>query len=509
MDELNPHNFNFSDSYFALEDVNNDFSDSVTLYSNNDYSHESSVESNDEKNNVFESIEDFNASQLCLRDKSYQTLIQINARSLPRNFSKINAFLASLTTKPTFLSIAETWMKANVVHLYNLPGYKQITSERGNKRGGGISVFVQAHLNCVVCNVINQFMNGSCECLAVEVVADKACDNLLIVSIYRPPSSDVQLFLQFINNVLDFIMDDRLSRNKVVIAGDFNLNLMNINIDKNVKEFVDAMTTYGFHATIHKPSRVTEQTATLIDNIFINFHVETLCSGIIIEDFSDHYPVYTCFLDISKKLHCKAFQSKSTSRSFIKENYSCFVKTIQKVDWNRICDTAYDHYFVDVDLAYNKFRTEFSRIFEESFQAQRNFKLNAKNGSNKTAQVPWMTDALIKRCKMKSRLLKIHRRFKNTVSHTKYKLYSKKLKSDIKNAELEYFTTEFKKSMHNPKDMWGKINHLLKPETKTTIHEKFKIDNNYTSDLQTIPNAFNDFFTNVGPDLQEKIPQRK
>ena len=171
---------------------------------------ESSVESNNERNNVFESIEDFNASQLCLRDKSYQTLIQINARSLPRNFSKINAFLASLTTKSTFLSIAETWMKANVVHLYNLPGYKQITSERGNKRGGSISVFVQTQLNCVVCNVINQFMSGSCEFVAVEVIAEKARDNLLIISVYRPPNSDVQLFVQFINNVLDFIVDDKI-----------------------------------------------------------------------------------------------------------------------------------------------------------------------------------------------------------------------------------------------------------------------------------------------------------
>ena len=52
------------------------------------------------------------------------------------------------------------------------------------------------------------------------------------------------------------------------------------------------MTAYGFYPMISKATRKQKQTETLLDNIFINNIDPYQSSGLMIEDMSDHLPVY-------------------------------------------------------------------------------------------------------------------------------------------------------------------------------------------------------------------------
>src|SRR6218665_3450330 len=49
--------------------------------------------------------------------------------------------------------------------------------------------------------------------------------------------------------------------------------------------------SYKFVPTILRPTRITEFSATLIDNIFTNSLCQDLDSCILIEDISDHLPI--------------------------------------------------------------------------------------------------------------------------------------------------------------------------------------------------------------------------
>lgn len=51
------------------------------------------------------------------------------------------------------------------------------------------------------------------------------------------------------------------------------------------------MFSFGLWPTIDKPSRITKDTATLIDNIFSTVIVQTTC-GLLINDISDHLPIF-------------------------------------------------------------------------------------------------------------------------------------------------------------------------------------------------------------------------
>ena len=52
--------------------------------------------------------------------------------------------------------------------------------------------------------------------------------------------------------------------------GDFNINILNLNIHNPTSEFVDTLYEYNFFPLINKPTRAIKLSATLIDNIFTN-----------------------------------------------------------------------------------------------------------------------------------------------------------------------------------------------------------------------------------------------
>ena len=67
---------------------------------------------------------------------------------------------------------------------------------------------------------------------------------------------------------------------------------MEYNCHSDTKEFVDTLFSYGLYPVINKPSRITEDSATLIDNFFINTVNCNVKSGLLINNISDHLPIF-------------------------------------------------------------------------------------------------------------------------------------------------------------------------------------------------------------------------
>ena len=60
-------------------------------------------------------------------------------------------------------------------------------------------------------------------------------------------------------------------RNKsVILARDFNINVLEIEQNKKVQNFVNLMFQFGLVPTINKPTRVTNKTLSAIDHIIKN-----------------------------------------------------------------------------------------------------------------------------------------------------------------------------------------------------------------------------------------------
>ena len=79
----------------------------------------------------------------------------------------------------------------------------------------------------------------------------------------------------------------------------------------------------------------------------------------------------------------------------------------------------------------------------------------------------------------------------------------------VKHAKKEYYHNQLKKAKGNMSKTWNVINMALGKEKKKTNVSKIVVDDKCISDEKVIPDLFNDYFVNVGYNLNTKFISRK
>ena len=76
--------------------------------------------------------------------------------------------------------------------------------------------------------------------------------------------------------------------------GGFQIDLLKYDEHVVLDNFIDTMYSNGLYPLIDKPTRITQQSATLIDNIFTNdMNHDNIVCGLPVNDISDHLPVFS------------------------------------------------------------------------------------------------------------------------------------------------------------------------------------------------------------------------
>ena len=85
----------------------------------------------------------------------------------------------------------------------------------------------------------------------------------------------------------------------IIVGLDHNLDLLKSETHQPTNDFIQYNLDFGLVPTVTRPTRITQSTATLIDNIFVS---QNLCgkyvSNILINDTSDHLPVICTLTDL-------------------------------------------------------------------------------------------------------------------------------------------------------------------------------------------------------------------
>ena len=81
---------------------------------------------------------------------------------------------------------------------------------------------------------------------------------------YRHPNTDAENFLGYTESILS-----RFDKNKyhVFLMADFNIDLLQYESHSHTDDFINSMISNSLLLYIHQPTRVTEHSATVIDNI--------------------------------------------------------------------------------------------------------------------------------------------------------------------------------------------------------------------------------------------------
>ena len=112
--------------------------------------------------------------------------------------------------------------------------------------------------------------------------------NVIINCIYRTPCSNLDIFCEKIEHILS----DVKTLKTIFLHGDLNIDLLKHEHHSNTKNFLDLMYSLGLYPLIDKSTRITDISATLIDNIFTNELRHNITCGILFNDISDHLPIF-------------------------------------------------------------------------------------------------------------------------------------------------------------------------------------------------------------------------
>ena len=396
-----------------------------------------------------------------------------------KNFDGLISFIDTLDLKFSLIGITETWLQ-EADCFFNIDNYSFLAHGREAKRGGGVALYIDNDLD-FKCRADLDLNTAHFESIFVEI--NNFNKNIVVGVIYRPPNQPVQSFIESFNEILNIVNKE----NKLLyLMGDFNLNLLHVTSCQRINEFLDVCIVHNIYPLIHTPTRVTNHSVTLLDNIMTNDLNDTF-AGVILSDISDHFPVFSI-----SNLKIQLNKENVFDKRVINEENKCvFVTEVSRESW-----TIESH---DVNEAYENFLQKFLNIYESCFPVKRFVKKKFKNK-------PWFNKSLRKLCNKKCYLYRRYLKSSTPERYEKYKKFRNKVTEEIKKAKKEYFRCKFVNAAGDMKNTWKIINTVLGRGIKKRVLPSSVQCNEVTvSGKGAICNAFNRYFVNIGHTLSSSF----
>jgi len=86
------------------------------------------------------------------------------------------------------------------------------------------------------------------------------------------------------------------------VAGDYNINLLDHETHHETDNFFNLMFLNKYYPLFVRPTRLSRTGSTLIDNIFTNYVGEYCKARILLNDISEHLPVFCLWYDNNNKI---------------------------------------------------------------------------------------------------------------------------------------------------------------------------------------------------------------
>ena len=241
---------------------------------------------------------------------------------------------------------------------------------------GGLALYISDAIPYTVRHDLSKNIEGVLESLFVEINPGKS-GTLIIGEVYRSPSGSSVTFLQILREILEAIQNQPC---ETVVMGDFNVNLLDYE-GSFPADFLSDMLASGLLPSVTIPTRVTEKSATLIDNIFSSMTFQN--SFVIVSDISDHFPVLSDLLLPNMQ---GPRSSRSTSPYFVTEKNLEALKTkLQECSWEFIDEKD------DLDSSFDKFYSKVKDCFIECCTRRPSNQPRRKNEPFNR----WMTEGLL------------------------------------------------------------------------------------------------------------------
>ena len=182
------------------------------------------------------------------------------------------------------------------------------------------------------------------------------------------------IITNFNNHVSSILQKVQKENKSLLIMGDFNINLVNYDSHPETNDFINLMVSHYLLLHILHPTRVTDHSATIIDNIFYNNLEFETQSGNLLTKISDHFPQFLVIKNAAvdyKK--CSLFQY-----DYSKFKEHLFLDDFKKLSWEDSLNNQNLNINVKFDIFYDKvYSTVIHHApMKKSTKSNSNFDLN-------------------------------------------------------------------------------------------------------------------------------------
>ena len=285
-----------------------------------------------------------------------------------------------------------------------------------------------------------------------------------------------------------------------ILTGDVNLSLLKDAKLSGVSKFLENLLSHNFMPQITLPTRITEKTATLIDNILINSNVLNCISGNITISISDHLPQFIV-LDSLLGTSTDEDSSQISYRSFKNFNEENFSNDINEVSWTFATENN------NINLGFETLLRLINKTLDKHAPLKKCIRKERK-----LPLKPCVTNGIKKSISVGDKLYKKMIKAKNDQikkrKHEIYKTYRNKIVDLLRVNRKCHYQKYFEENKKSSRALWQGIHDIVysKKSKKNNTPSSLLIDGKTITNPKDMAESFNNFFTSIGAKPQSKIP---
>ena len=248
-----------------------------------------------------------------INQKTKFCMLSLNIQSINAKFNKLLLLIEELREynfEFGAICLQETWLEEGAdLTQFHIPNYTCIAKGKSSSQHGGLMTYIHNDYNYE--KYTSPDHSNTWEDLVIRILNKNNNKDIYLCNIYRPPKGNItnEILATFTEEITTLLSDLKRSRSIINVLGDFNIDLLQINDKVIIKQYFENMMTLSMYPKITLPTRITDASATLIDNIFCNSNNDkNETAGILLSDLSDHFPYFYAFkdkMDYKKDIYSK------------------------------------------------------------------------------------------------------------------------------------------------------------------------------------------------------------
>ena len=193
----------------------------------------------------------------------------------------------------SIICLQETWLTKNSsLTGLQIEGYEVIFQPARCSSHAGLDFYLSTEykFEFLELHTDSTFWEG----LFIKITGEKLNKYVIVGNIYRPPRNQNHNYQSIISDITSILSALNTRNSEVILAGDYNIDILKIASKPICCEFLDTVNSFGFYPQITLPTRLAERSrsGSLLKNVFCKLSSKTCNSStcVLFSKLSDHFP---------------------------------------------------------------------------------------------------------------------------------------------------------------------------------------------------------------------------